>query len=215
MDHVKHIFVEQLTKLKENGLAQVNIGGRPFTLKQQFIDDLRHHVVLKTLADLNKSILILHSPQDETVSIDNAALLYQAARHPKSFVSLDGADHLLTHKNDSHYAGEMIATWAQRYLDLPNHVELETEHQTVALLGDKDSGYTTLIKAGKHFITADEPADVGGDDFGPTPYQLLSSALAACTTMTLRMYANRKNLEVNEIKVHVNHDKRHCEDCDK
>ncbi len=213
VEHVKHIFSEQLTELKYQGVAQVNIGGRPFTLKQQFVDDLERHVITKTLADLNKSILVLHSPQDETVSIDNAALLYQSAKHPKSFVSLDGADHLLTDKNDSHYAGEVIATWAQRYLMLPEKAELETEHQTVALVGDKASGYTTLIKAGKHFIIADEPEDVGGSDFGPTPYQLLSSALATCTAMTLRMYANRKNLEVNEIKVHVNHDKRHCEDC--
>ncbi len=213
VEHVKHIFGEQLTELNDLGVAQVNIGGRPFTLKQQFVNDLQHHVVSKTLADLTKSILILHSPQDETVSVDNAALLYQAARHPKSFISLDGADHLLSDKKDSHYVGEVIATWAQHYLTLPEHTDLQTEYQTVALVGDKDSGYTTLIKAGKHFITADEPEDVGGYDFGPTPYQLLSAALATCTAMTLRMYANRKNLEVNEIKVHVNHDKRHCEDC--
>lgn len=213
VEHVKHIFGEQLTALKDQGVAHVNIGGRPFTLKQQFVDDLERHVVSKTLNDLNKSILILHSPQDETVNIDNAALLYQAARHPKSFVSLDGANHLLTDKKDSHYAGEVIATWAQRYLTLPEQADLQTEYQSVALVGDKNAGYTTLIKAGKHFITADEPEDVGGDDFGPTPYQLLSSALATCTAMTLRMYANRKDWELNEIKVHVNHDKRHCEDC--
>jgi putative redox protein len=213
VEHVKHLFSEQLTALKDKGIAHVNIGGRPFTLKQQFVDDLGRHVVTKTLNDSTRSILILHSPQDDTVNIDNAALLYQAARHPKSFVSLDEADHLLTNKHDSHYAGEVIATWAQRYLGLPEQDELETEHQTVALVGDKDAGYTTLIKAGKHFITADEPEDVGGNDFGPTPYQLLSSALATCTAMTLRMYANRKDWEVNEIKVHVNHDKRHCEDC--
>ncbi len=213
VEHVKNIFNNQLTELKDRGVAQVNIGGRPFTLKQQFVDDLERHAITATLARLNKSILVLHSPQDETVSIDNAALLYQSAKHPKSFVSLDGADHLLTDKNDSHYVGEMISTWAQRYLMLQEQAELETEHQTVALVGDKDSGYTTLIKAGKHYITADEPEDVGGNDFGPTPYELLSSSLATCTAMTLRMYANRKNLDVHEIKVHVNHNKRHCEDC--
>jgi putative redox protein len=216
VEHVKHIFKERLPEIEARGIAQVDIGGSMFTVKKQFVDDLESHTLTKSLAELRKSLLILHSPQDDTVSVDNAALLYQAARHPKSFVSLDGGDHLLTNKNDSYYAGEVIATWAQRYIEIPDESpmeRLESEHQTVAVVGDRDSGYTTLIKTGKHFITADEPEDIGGNDFGPTPYQLLISALATCTAMTLRMYANRKQMELAEIKVHVNHSKRHCEDC--
>ncbi len=213
--HITHIFDEALPELRDTGIAKVNIGGRPFTIKQQFVDDLENHSVTNTLSHLNKSILILHSPQDEIVEIANAALLYQAAHHPKSFISLDGADHLLTNKNDSHYAGEVIAAWAQRYLNLPEIIAPETTHQTVASIGDKDSGYTTIIKAGKHFITADEPEDVGGNDFGPSPYELLSSSLATCTAMTLRMYANRKNLNVQKIRVHINHSKQHSTDCEK
>lgn len=213
--HIRHIFVDALPEMKASGVARVNIGGRPFTIKQQFIDDLEHHSVTESLSALKKPVLILHSPQDAIVSIDNAALLYQAAQHPKSFLSLDGADHLLSDKNDSHYAGEVIATWAQRYLQLPELDVPETIHQTVASIGDKDSGYTTMIKAGKHFITADEPETVGGNDFGPSPYELLSSSLATCTAMTLRMYANRKSLDLQEIRVHVNHSKQHIEDLER
>ncbi len=212
--HVQKIFLQRLPQIEATGATQITLGGNPFVIKKQFVDDLRQHRITKSISELNNAILILHSPQDEVVGIENAALLYQAAQHPKSFISLDRADHMLSNKNDSHYSGNVISTWAQRYLELPQELSLETEHQTVALLGSKNSGYTTLIKAGRHFITADEPEDVGGNDFGPTPYQLLTSALATCTAMTLRMYANRKNLDIEEIKVHVNHSKRHCEDCE-
>lgn len=211
-EHVKKVFEEHLPAIGTTGMTKVDLGGRPFLIRQQFVDDLRNHVPAETLRRLKKAILILHSPQDRIVGIENAAQLYQEAHHPKSFISLDGADHLLTKKSDSGYAGEVIAAWASRYLDIPGEPSLESEYQTVALTGDKESGYTTLIKAGKHCITADEPEDVGGNDFGPTPYQLLASSLAACTAMTLRMYANRKSLDIEEIKVHVTHSKRYSDD---
>lgn len=214
VSHVKHIFEEALPELKTEGVAQVNIGGRPFTMKQEFVDDLANHSVTKTLQQYDKALLILHSPQDEVVGIDNAAIIYQTARHPKSFVSLDGADHLMSKREDSEYVGEVIASWASRYLHVPEPRTIETEHQTVASIGDQASGYTTLVKAGKHFIVADEPEDVGGNDFGPTPYELLSAALATCTAMTLRMYANRKNLDLNGAEVHVNHSRNHSVDCE-
>lgn len=213
--HVTHVFEEHLDSIEEKGAVQVSIGGRPFTVKQQFVDDLRSQSVKKVLGELKKSVLLLHSPQDAIVGINNAAELYQAARHPKSFISLDGADHLLSGKQDSQYAGEVIASWAQRYLPLAEKSSPETEHQTLALVGDKKGGYTTLIQTGKHTIVADEPEDAGGADTGPSPYQLLTSSLAACTAITLRMYANRKDMDVQEIRVHVNHSKRHCEDCEK
>lgn len=211
-EHVKHLFEEHLTTIGTEGVAKVDLGGRPFLIKQQFVDDLRNHDPAEALSKLRKAVLILHSPHDRIVDIENAAELYQAGHHPKSFISLDGADHLLTKKSDSGYAGEVIAAWASRYLDTPGERALESEYQTVALTGDKESGFTTLIKAGKHCMTADEPEDVGGNDFGPTPYQLLASSLAACTAMTLRMYANRKSLDIKEIKVHVTHSKRYSDD---
>lgn len=212
VEHVTRIFEEHLAEIENKGMAKVDLGGRPFLIKQQFLDDLKNHVIENTVKTLKKAMLILHSPQDTIVGIQNAAQLYQHAYHPKSFISLDNADHLLSNKADSKYAGEVIATWASRYLDLPEKVSLESEYQTVALIGDKESGYTTLLKAGKHFIKADEPEDAGGNDFGPTPYQLLASSLAACTAITLRMYANRKGLDIKEIKVHVNHSKRYSDD---
>ena len=213
-EHVKHLFEDHLTEIGTEGEAKVNLGGRPFLIKQQFVDDLRKHAPAEVLSSLRKAVLILHSPQDRVVDIENAAQLYQKAHHPKSFISLDGADHLLTNNSDSSYAGEVIASWASRYLDTPEAPSLESEYQTVALTGDKESGFTTLVKAGRHSLTADEPEDVGGNDFGPTPYQLLASALAACTSMTLRMYANRKKMDVKEIKVHVSHSKRYSDDAE-
>lgn len=210
--HVKKLFKQELSEIESKGIHEVDLGGRLFQIKKQFVDDLENQQVIQTLSNLRKAILILHSPQDAIVSIDNAADLYLSAKHPKSFVSLDGADHLLSQKNDAHYSGEVIATWAQRYLQADEEPSLETEHQTVALIGDQESGFTTLVKAGKHFLTADEPDEAGGSDLGPSPYQLLSSALAACTVMTLRMYANRKGMTIQNLKVHVNHSKRHADD---
>jgi uncharacterized OsmC-like protein/esterase/lipase len=211
--HVKNLLKDKEEEILKKGEAEVDLGGRPFTIKKQFIDDLEKQSVTQVLVDLRKSILILHSPQDKIVDIDNAAELYLAAHHPKSFVSLDGADHLLSEKADSVYVGDVIASWAGRYLNIASEVIVDTEHQTVAVVGDKASGYTTLVKAGKHFLTADEPEDVGGSDLGPSPYELLSSALATCTAMTLRMYANRKDLQIEQIKVHVDYSRKHCDDC--
>lgn len=213
LHHIKHLLGDYQSQLTNKGTATVSIAGRPFTIKSQFIEDLQRFSIAFTLSTLKKPLLILHSPQDEIVSIDNASIIYQAARHPKSFISLDGANHLLSKKEDSHYAAEIIATWAYRYLSINEPNIPETIHQTVATLGDKSSGYTTLIKAGRHYITADEPESVGGRDYGPSPYELLSASLATCTAMTLRMYANRKELNISEIKVHVNHNKQHSKDC--
>lgn len=211
-EHINHLFEERPKSTGTEGVTRVDLGGRPFLIKQQFVDDLSRYVPEDSLSKLRKALLILHSPQDRVVDIENAAQLYKKGHHPKSFISLDGADHLLTKDSDSGYAGEVIASWASRYLDTPEAPALESEYQTVALTGDKESGFTTLIKAGRHSLTADEPVDVGGNDFGPTPYQLLASSLAACTSMTLRMYANRKNMDVKEIKVHVTHSKRYSDD---
>jgi uncharacterized OsmC-like protein len=197
--------------IEEKGNAVVSIGGRPFEIKKQFLDDILNSESGKRVSEINKALLILHSPQDNIVSIDNAAKIYKAANHPKSFVTLDGADHLLSNKKDSLYVGDIISTWVTKYLELPEKKPIETDKQIVVRIGD--SGFTTEIKAGDHIFLADEPESVGGYDLGPTPYDLLLSGLGACTAMTLRMYADRKKISLNEIRVHLQHSKTHSQDC--
>ncbi len=211
--HVKHLFESGLAEIAEKGEATVDIGGRPFNLKREFIDDLDQQDLQGILRKLRKSFLFLHSPQDAIVGIENAAMLYQAARHPKSFVSLDGADHLLSGEEDALYAGGVIANWAKRYVEIPKPKELTTNSHIVAYLGNSEK-YTTQIKADQHRLVADEPTSFGGKDFGPSPYQLVASGLAACTVMTLKMYATHKKWDLNEVYCHVRHEKLHVEDCD-
>ncbi len=204
--HVKHLFSGSLDEIKLKGEAQVNLGGRPFKIQNQFVEDLYTKDLYSVISKMKKAILIAHSPQDKTVGIENAQKLYQAAFHPKSFVSLDGADHLLMNKNDSEYIGEVIATWAKRYLVIPQNIKLQTNHQVLGYLS-KDDAFTTQIKAGNHALIADEPIEVGGNDFGPAPYDLVSAGLAACTVMTLKMYTSHKKWDLGNVQVHVNHKK--------
>lgn len=209
-DHVTHLFDKNLETIKADGEAEVNIGGRPFKIKNQLIEDLNKAEVRGHLSKIGKSLLIMHSPQDNIVGIENARLIYEAAMHPKSFVTLDKADHLLTKKEDSNYVADVIATWAGRYVEYEKVDDLKTNKQAVSRTGA--SGYTTEIKAGNHRLIADEPASVGGNDYGPTPYDLLVSSLGACTSMTLRMYADRKNWDLKEAIVHLQHSKEHISD---
>lgn len=210
--HVRHLIKDNLEEINKKGKALVNIGGRSFSIKKQFIEDLEKKKLKEILPHLEKSILILHSPQDGIVEIKNAEELYLAAKHPKSFVSLDGADHLLSDKKDSQYAGNIIGSWATRYLEIPVLKELESKHEVVANLGK--SGYTTRIKAGNHHLVADEPVMAGGNDFGPDPYQLISAGLAACTSMTIQMYARRKKWSLETVETHISHSKSYIEDCE-
>jgi len=209
--HVSHLFSKNIEDIEHQEIVEVSIGGRPFTIKKQFLDDISTQNLTGILEKLRKPILILHSPQDDIVSIDNASSLYGAAFHPKSFVSLDGADHLLSDKMDSLYVGEMIATWASKYLNQPPDTTIETSQQVVVQLGEQK--YTTRVRSGKHAWLADEPKSVGGQDMGPGPYELLLSSLGACTAMTLRMYADRKKWDLREIRVHLSHVKTHADDC--
>ncbi|MDP5076453.1 MAG: bifunctional alpha/beta hydrolase/OsmC family protein [Nonlabens sp.] len=211
--HVKHLFGKQLEAIVVNGEATVELSGRPFRIKEQLLRDLNEQMVTKTIQELRKPVLILHSPQDVTVGINHAEKLYQAAMHPKSFVSLDGADHLLMDKADSNYAGMVIASWASRYLELPEEKSLQSHTAVVASL-DNESGFTTQMRAGRHYFTADEPTSVGGNDYGPTPYDLLSSGLASCTVMTIQMYAKRKNWHIENVTCEVHYDKQHATDCE-
>ncbi len=210
--HVQKHFESSLSEIEKEGSAKINIGGRSFQIKKQFIDDLENNNESKSLEEIRTPLLIMHTPQDKIVSIKHAEELYKSARHPKSFISLDKADHLLSNRSDSEYAGGLIAAWASKYIEQPESPELETDHEVMANLGEK--GYTTQIIAGKHHFVADEPVTAGGSDLGPTPYELLSSGLAACTSMTIQMYARRKGWQVENVETHVNYAKKHSEDCE-
>jgi len=210
-EHVTHLIADNIETIEATGKAKVCIGGRTFTIKKQFLDDLQNKNMYGVLRELRKPILVMHSPQDTIVEIENAAKIYHAAHHPKSFVSLDGADHMLSNKSDAHYVGNLVGTWLGRYIDKPESAPLKTDKQVVARLDD--TGYTTEIKAGKHALLADESGAVGGDDFGLSPYELLSSSLAACKVMTMHMYARRKKWDLQEALVHIDYNRRYMEDC--
>ncbi|RYC53038.1 bifunctional alpha/beta hydrolase/OsmC family protein [Flagellimonas olearia] len=211
--HVKHLLRSELDKITSTGKATVNLSGRDFTIKKQFLDDLENNSLTATVKNLRKALLILHSPQDQIVGIQNAEELYVAAHHPKSFISLDGADHLLSNKNDSMYVGEVIAGWVTRYVDMAPRESLTTQHQVVASL-DAEDGFTTSMKVGNHFMIADEPISYGGNDFGPSPYELVSAGLSACTAMTIQMYVKRKGWPLTNVEVHTSYKKTHAVDCE-
>ncbi len=209
-EHVSHLIDNNIEKIEKEGVANVNIGGRPFTVKKQFLDDIRENKCIEKIKELRKALLIMHSPQDRIVAIENAAKIYHAAMHPKSFVSLDGADHLLSNKEDSSYAGSIISSWAKKYIDIPEKEKLAVRKEVAVRLGN--DGYTTDIMVRKHSLTADEPTSVGGNDFGPSPYELVTAGLGACTAMTLHMYARRKKWDLQEVTVHLEHYKDYVTD---
>lgn len=212
LTHVTHLIKDEIKEIEAKGIASVNIGGRSFNIKKQFLDDLESRDLSNIISRIKKSILILHSPQDNTVEINNAEKLYIAARHPKSFISLDGADHLLSHRVDSSYVGELIGAWAVRYIKIPEISTLKSDYKVIASLSEQ--GFTTNVKAGRHHFIADEPISFGGNDFGPTPYDLLSAGLATCTSMTIQMYARRKKWPIGTVETHVDHVKTHALDCE-
>ena len=205
-DHVSHLIKDDLSKIESEGCATISIDGREFVIKKQFLDDLKNQDHVAIIKNLDKALLVMHSPQDSIVEISNAANIYHLAHHPKSFVTLDGADHMLTSKDDAFYAGQVIASWVQRYVPFQTKEKLRTAQQVVVKLSSED-GFTTNIQAGPHGLVADEPEEVGGNDFGPDPYELLNSALGACTAMTLHMYARRKGWQLEDVIVHLSHSK--------
>lgn len=213
IQHVQHLFSAGIDEILEKGEAVVNIGGRPFRIQKQFIEDLKKRELTDILSEMRKPLLILHSPQDNIVGIDNAAKIYKAAFHPKSFISLDGADHLLTNRNDSLYAGEVIGTWVKRYFPKKEQIqEDKTKGEQVVAHLNLTNNFTTQISTKKHTLIADEPTNVGGDDYGPSPYELLNAGLGACTAMTLKLYAERKQWDLKEVYVYLSHEKKHIED---
>ncbi len=210
--HVQKQLGEKLTAIQQEGEAVVTLAGRDFTFKRQFIDDLESCSCTEAAKKLNKALLIMHSPQDATVSIKNAEEIYHAAHHPKSFVTLDGSEHLLMDRKNAAYVGKVIAGWATRYIPVPEEEIIKTTHDVVASLDDEDD-YTTQLKLGNHYFKADEPLRVGGHDFGPTPYELLAGSLSACTAMTLQMYARRKGWLIENVEVHTSYSRDYAVDC--
>ncbi|WP_452231691.1 bifunctional alpha/beta hydrolase/OsmC family protein [Lacinutrix sp. MEBiC02595] len=213
VDHVTHLFSHGISEVKEKGEAQVNIGGRPFKINKDFIEDFNKTDLPTIVKNLRKPILVMHSPTDTIVGIKNAEEIYHNAHHPKSFITLDGADHLLSNSKDSVYAGNMIGTWSQRYFEPVENEMLETKgEQLVGHLNLLEDNFTTTIQTKNHSMIADEPIAAGGDDFGPSPYDFLSAGLAACTVMTLKLYAERKQWDLQEVFVYITYSKKHSDD---
>ncbi|MBK8198855.1 MAG: alpha/beta fold hydrolase [Acidobacteria bacterium] len=209
--HVEHNFAGAVAAIEAEGAADVTLGGKMFTINRAHLKDFRNQPQAERIAGLRKALLVLHAPADHLVSIDNATAIFVAARHPKSFVSLDDADHFLTRPEDAAYAAEVIAGWSARYLPKP---ALPRHPEGAVVAEETGAGpYTNIIRSGAHILTADEPEDVGGNDAGPSPYDLLAASLAACKSMTMRMYANQKKWNVSRIAVSVKHDKVHAADC--
>ncbi|GAA4888763.1 bifunctional alpha/beta hydrolase/OsmC family protein [Flaviramulus aquimarinus] len=211
--HVKHLFSHGIDEIKEKGEVEVNIGGRPFKINEAFVDDFGKIDLPEITKNLRKPLLIMHAPFDNVVGIENAHKLYHDAHHPKSFVSLDDADHLLSNSKDSVYVGHMIGTWALRYFPEMTNSMLDTKgEQLVGHLNLIEDNFTTNIQTKKHTMIADEPISVGGDDFGPSPYDYLSAGLAACTVMTLKLYAERKKWDLQDVFVYITYSKKHSDD---
>jgi uncharacterized OsmC-like protein/alpha/beta superfamily hydrolase len=216
-EHVVHNFGAKIDEISETGEAEVQLAGRSFTIKKQFLEDIETAKLTEAVGGFRKALLVFHSPVDQTVGIDNAGLIYQAAKHPKSFVSLDDADHLLSRRADAVYVADVLSAWASRYLTEQEettsaHPDLEGHEVVVYENGHGKFGQN--VWNGRHEALADEPEKVGGLDAGPDPYGYLSAALGACTSMTLRLYADRKKLPLEKVLVRVKHDKVHAEDCE-
>lgn len=215
-EHVIGMFADDLDTIEREGRAAVEIAGRSFTIGAGLVDDLRRHAVTDAAADLAAALLVMHSPVDEVVAFEHAERLLAAARQPVSLVSLDGADHLIGRAADAEFAASVIAAWAERYLDDQSGVvEPPTPSADPAqvLVAETTQGaFLNHVVAGRHRLLADEPASIGGSDAGPTPYDLLSGALGACTSMTLRMYADRKDLPLDRVVVEVTHGRIHADD---
>ncbi len=206
-------LIPRRDEIERTGEAEVVLAGRPFRIRKQLLDDLVGQRLDEAVRDLGKALLVMHSPRDEIVPIDNATRIFQAARHPKSFVSLDPADHLLTRREDAAYAGHMVAAWAERYLRNKGPEVPVPAPGKVVVRETREGKLTQLIAAGHHVLRADEPVSDGGLDSGPTPYDLLLAALGACTSMTVRLYASLKRLPLERVTVELKHDRIHAADC--
>jgi len=214
LDHLATMLEPARTEVDRSGSAEIVLGGRRVSIGKALMDDLSEVKMHDAIADLDRALLVLHAPGDKVVGIRHASTIFTTAKHPKSFVSLDSADHLLSRAEDSRYAAGVIANWAKKYLpDHQEEVKLPERGDNRVIARTGASGYRTEILANGHPLVADEPISVGGSNTGPSPYELLAAALGACTTMTLRMYADRKGWPLEEVEVRLRHEKIHCVDC--
>lgn len=213
--HVAHLFENQIDNIRTDGNATVNLMGRAFTVKKSFLDDITQQKQEERIASLKKALLVMHSPIDPIVGIENASAIFMAAKHPKSFLSLDNADHLITKKEDAVYAADVLSAWAGRWVGRKTAEKPEGKTKEGSITVEESPGFKfrLIIAAGFHPLVADEPKSVGGEDSGPTPYDLLLAGLGACTSMTIRMYAERKRFPLEDIRIELRHDKIHAVDC--
>jgi uncharacterized OsmC-like protein/alpha-beta hydrolase superfamily lysophospholipase len=213
--HVAGLLGDARVEIEARGEVEVRLAGRPFRIRRAFLDDVAEQQLSGRINALHKALLIFHSPTDDIVGINNASRIFAAARHPKSFVSLAGADHLLSRRSDAAYVANVIAAWAERYLDMAPRAAEEQEGPGVVIVRETGQGrFQQEIKAGAHRFLADEPLDAGGAGSGPNPYDFLLAALGACTAMTLRLYAERKALRLDRVAVRLRHAKVHAADCE-
>jgi len=213
--HVRRLIDASAAEIEERGEALVNLAGRTFRIKQQFLEDLDQQKMEQRIGALGRALLVMHSPVDQYVGIDNASCIFMAARHPKSFVALDGADHLLTRAKDAAFAADIIAAWARRHVTAP---ERESSASGEVIVRGSGGGLVQQVIAEHHHLIADEPTSVGGTELGPTPYGYLLAGLGACTSMTMGLYARRKKWALETVEVRLQHGRVHaqdCADCDK
>lgn len=219
-DHILHILEGRHDELEAEGQVDVHIGGQSYTITNAFVEDISQQNVKDEVRNLGKALLVMHSPLDDTVSIDQASELFMRARHPKSFVTLDNADHLLSKTADARYAANVLAGWVSRYLDTPMQLDKpfpRFKKGSTRVRAPKADGFLCTVNANGHRLFADEPLSHGGSNLGATPFDLLSSALAACTAMTLNMYARHKQLSVDTVEVSIQHQKipaKECKSCE-
>ena len=212
--HVTHNFGGALEEITEKGEAQVSLGGRPFKIRESFVQDVEAQNLKPLIANMKKALLVMHAPLDDIVGIENASEIFLAAKHPKSFVTLDNADHLISRGEDAEYAAEVISAWAARYLDLAPPAPPIGAPEGVVRVSEADAdGFLQDVNSGPfHHTLADEPLAYGGTNKGMTPYGFLASGLGACTSMTIRMYARRKGWKLDHVWVDVSHNKVHAQD---
>ena len=214
--HVTGLFKDRIEDIRKHGKVEVQLAGRPFNISSEFLDDIAEHGLMAHVTNLHKALLVMHSPTDDTVGIDNATHIFVAAKHPKSFVSLAGADHLLSGRRDAAYVANVIAAWSERYLDpvaRDEAADLGEAPRLVVVRETRDSKFQQMVSIGPHQMLADEPVAAGGEDSGPGPYDFVLAGLGACTSMTMRLYADRKSLPLDRLTVTLKHSKIHAEDC--
>jgi putative redox protein len=213
--HVAGLFGDRVDEIESKGEIEVTLVGRPFRIRRALLADIAGQNLTERIVGLRKALLVFHSPTDETVGIDNASRIFTAAKHPKSFISLAGADHLLRRPSDAVYVAHVVAAWAERYLDMAATTQpgTDAEPHEVLVRETRHGTFQQEITAGTHRFMADEPVAAGGLDSGPGPYDLLLAALGACTSMTLRLYAERKKLPLARTKVRLRHSRIYAADC--